>query len=153
MLADILETNRNSRKMCNFARKSDIKMLNDIVIDKSWSFTGCSVKDTSYITHSYYTYPAKFIPQLASRLIVEHSQKGDVIIDPFMGSGTTILESIVNERITIGTDINEIAYLVAKVKTTPIKPTELAQEFLNLEIDLEYVQKLYCVFLNTDYRL
>jgi len=153
MLADILETNRNSRKMCNFARKSDIKMLNDIVIDKSWSFTGCSVKDTSYITHSYYTYPAKFIPQLASRLIVEHSQKGDVIIDPFMGSGTTILESIVNERITIGTDINEIAYLVAKVKTTPIKPTELAQEFLNLEIDLEYVQKLYCVFLNTDYHL
>jgi hypothetical protein len=136
-LPDILETNHNSRKMCNFAKKSDIKMLNDIVIDKSWSFTDCSVKDTSYITHSHYTYPAKFIPQLASRLILEHSQKGDIIIDPFMGSGTTVLESIVNERIGIGTDINEIAYLVAKVKTTPIKSTELAQEFLNLEIDLK----------------
>ncbi|TAE75067.1 MAG: hypothetical protein EAZ85_03215 [Bacteroidetes bacterium] len=76
-------------------------MLGNIFVDKSWSFTDCSVKDTSYITHSYYTYPAKFIPQLASRLILEHSQKGDIVIDPFMGSGTTILESIVNERVAI----------------------------------------------------
>jgi DNA modification methylase len=111
-------------------------MLDNIIIDKSWSFTGCSVKDTSYITHNYYTYPAKFIPQLASRLILEHSQKGDIVIDTFMGSGTTVIESLVNERIGIGTDINEIAYLVAKVKATPIKPTELAEEFLLLEMDL-----------------
>jgi len=54
-----------------------------------------------------------------------------------MGSGTTILESIVNERIGIGTDINEIAYLVAKAKTTPIKSSKLVQEFLNLETDLK----------------
>ena len=137
--------------MRSFAKKFS-KMFDNITIDKSWSFTDCSVKDTSYITHSYYTYPAKFIPQLASRLIVEHSQKGEIIIDPFMGSGTTILESIVNERIGIGTDINEIAYLVAKVKTTPIKSTELAQELLQLEMDLRshtngkrdfYLEKAY----------
>lgn len=51
-------------------------LLQHIPIDKSWSFTNCTIKDTSYITHSYYTYPAKFIPQLAQRLIVAHSQKG-----------------------------------------------------------------------------
>lgn len=127
-------------------------MFDNAIIDKSWSFINCSIKDTSYITHSYYTYPAKFIPQLASRLIKEHSQKGEIIIDPFMGSGTTIVESIVNERIGIGTDINEIAYLVAKVKTTPIKTIELAHELLQLEIDLKnranekkdfYLEKAY----------
>lgn len=74
---------------------------------------------------------------MASRLIIEHSQKGDIVIDPFMGSGTTIVESIVNQRIGIGTDINEIAYLVAKAKTTPIKSTELAKELLQLEVDLK----------------
>ena len=112
-------------------------MLDNIIVDKSWSFTGCSVKDTSYITHNYYTYPAKFIPQLASRLILEHSQKNDIVIDTFMGSGTTIIESLVNERIGIGIDINEIAYLVAKVKSTPINPTKLAEDFLRLEMDLK----------------
>jgi len=112
-------------------------MFDHLIIDKSWSFSECSPKDTSYITHGYYTYPAKFIPQLASRLIREHSHKGDIIADPFMGSGTTVLESIVNERIGIGTDINEIAYLVAKVKTTPLKSTEVAKELLQLEIDLK----------------
>jgi DNA modification methylase len=70
-------------------------MFDNATIDKSWSFMECSVK----ITHSYYTYPAKFIPQLASRLIVKYSQKGKIVIDPFMGSGTTILESIMNERV------------------------------------------------------
>lgn len=43
------------------------QMFEKATIDKSWSFTDCSVKDTSYITHNYYTYPAKFIPQLAGR--------------------------------------------------------------------------------------
>src|SRR3972149_9226291 len=107
--------------------------LSAIPIDKTWSFADKTIKDTSYITHGYYTYPAKFIPQLAARLIKEYSKEGDVIIDPFMGSGTTLVEAIVNNRVGIGTDINNIAYLLAKVKTTPIKTAELLQEFSNIE--------------------
>jgi DNA modification methylase len=110
--------------------------LTQIPIDYSWSFSDKTIKDTSYITHGYYTYPAKFIPQLAQRLIKENSQEGDVVIDPFMGSGTTVVEAIVNNRIGIGTDINEIANLLAKVKTTPIDSNLLSEEFYNLENDL-----------------
>lgn len=113
-----------------------INILKEIEIDKSWSFSDKTIKDTSYITHGYYTYPAKFIPQLAQRLIVENSNKGDIIIDPFCGSGTTVLESIVNQRIGKGTDINEIATLIAKVKTTPINPVLLSREFTNLYFDI-----------------
>ncbi|MDW8297405.1 MAG: DNA methyltransferase [Raineya sp.] len=112
-------------------------MLAEVEIDYSWSFNECSPKDTSYITHGYYTYPAKFIPQLASRLIKENSQKGQVVADPFMGSGTTIVESLVNQRIGIGTDINEIAFLVAQVKTTPLPSLKLAETFIQLEKDLK----------------
>lgn len=111
--------------------------LSTIPIDYSWSFADKTIKDTSYITHGYYTYPAKFIPQLAARLINENSQEGDIIIDTFLGSGTTVVEAIVSNRIGIGTDINEIAYLLAKVKTTPIKTPELLQEFSKLEFDLQ----------------
>jgi DNA modification methylase len=110
--------------------------LSSIPIDYSWSFSDKTIKDTSYITHGYYTYPAKFIPQLAERLIKENSNEGDIVIDPFMGSGTTVVEAIVHRRVSIGTDINEIAYLLAKVKTTPIANSLLADEFYNLEKDL-----------------
>ncbi len=111
-------------------------MLENLQIDYSWSFTEKTIKDTSYITHSYYTYPAKFIPQLAQRLICENSEKGDIIIDPFCGSGTTIVEGIINNRISIGVDINEIASLVAKVKSTPINPKIISEEFTKLTLEL-----------------
>ena len=75
--------------------------------------------------------------QLAARLIKEHSNENDIIIDPFMGSGTTVVEAIVNNRIGIGADIINIAYLLAKVKTTPIKTAELLQEFSKIEFDLQ----------------
>jgi len=111
--------------------------LDESVIDYSWSFSDKTIKDTSYITHGYYTYPAKFIPQLAKRLIRENSVAGDIIIDPFMGSGTTLVEAIVNDRVGIGTDINEIANLLAKVKTTPIENLILVDEFYKMQGDLE----------------
>ncbi len=108
------------------------KTLSKLPIIYDWSFSDKTIKDTAYITHGYYTYPAKFIPQLASRIITQYSDKGDVVIDPFMGSGTTIVEALVNDRIGIGTDINEIAVLVSKVKTTPIDCNLLLEESSNL---------------------
>ncbi|MCD6112386.1 MAG: site-specific DNA-methyltransferase [Bacteroidales bacterium] len=116
--------------------KIQIKKLSEIPIEYDWSFSDKTIKDTAYITHGYYTYPAKFIPQLVSRIIRQNSQDGDIIIDPFMGSGTTVIEAIVNNRIGIGTDINEIAVLLAKVKSTPIEYKLLLNEFSNLILKL-----------------
>jgi len=107
-------------------------------IEYDWSFSDKTRKDTAYITHGYYTYPAKFIPQLSARIIKEYSEKDDIVIDPFMGSGTTVVEAIVNQRIGIGTDINEIAVLLSKVKTTPINYNLLVNEFSNLILKLQY---------------
>ena len=55
-----------------------------------------------------------------------------------MGSGTTIVEAIVNNRIGIGTDINEIATLISKVKTTPIDCNLLLQNFENLVFEINF---------------
>ncbi len=97
-------------------------------VDDSWSFKEATRTETSYITHGYHRYPAKFIPQLASRIIKENSQAGDLICDPFMGSGTTLVEAIVNGRRAYGTDINPVAVLISKAKTTPIEPAKLQRE-------------------------
>lgn len=97
-------------------------------VDDSWSFKDATRTETSYLTHSYHRYPAKFIPQLAARVIKENSQAGDLICDPFMGSGTTLVEAIVNGREAYGTDINPVAVMIAKAKTTPIEPAKLRHE-------------------------
>jgi DNA modification methylase len=112
--------------------------LAEIPIKYEWSFADKTIKDTAYITHGIYTYPAKFIPQLATKIILEHSEEDDIIIDPFMGSGTTVVEAIVNNRIGIGVDINEIALLLAKVKSTPLDYDLLIEEYTNLIAELQY---------------
>lgn len=106
--------------------------------DKSWAYSDKSSHDTSYMTHNYYSYPAKFIPQVAQRLILENCSAGDIVIDPFMGSGTTIVEALLTDRIGIGSDINYVAYLVAKAKTTPVSIKLLENEVMQLQLDLEH---------------
>jgi site-specific DNA-methyltransferase (cytosine-N4-specific) len=63
-------------------------------------------------------YPAKFIPQIPGSLIEIYSREGDLVLDPFCGSGTTLLEAILRGRKTIGVDVNPIATLVSRVKVT-----------------------------------
>lgn len=97
-------------------------------VDDSWSFKDATRTETSYLTHGYHKYPAKFIPQLAARVIKENSHAGDLVCDPFMGSGTTLVEAIVNGHRAYGTDVNPVAVLIAKAKTTPIDPAKLHRE-------------------------
>ena len=111
----------------NYLNHTDIlQLFRDIQIDKSWSFNGFKPKDTGKWTHCYHRYPAKFIPQLVERLIEEYITTKDAHInDPFMGSGTTIVTAISRGFRASGTDINRIAYLMTKVKSTPIEPNYL----------------------------
>ena len=100
--------------------------------DDSWSFKELSRTQTSYLTHGYHRYAAKFIPQLVERLIKENSQNADLVCDPFMGSGTTLVEAIINGRRAYGTDINPVAVLISRAKTTPIEPLFLKHHVSSL---------------------
>jgi len=94
-------------------------------IDYSWSFSDKTRKDTAYITHGYHRYPAKFIPQIVSRLAEKYTNEGDLIVDPFGGCGTTLVESKVMGRPSVGVDINPVAVLITKAKITPIDPQKI----------------------------
>jgi len=123
------------------AQTDIIGYFSQLKIDESWIFEELSRKDRSYITHDYHRYPAKFIPQLASRLIREYSEKDDLICDPFMGSGTALVEALVNHRRAIGVDINPAAYIISKAKTTPIEPNLLEKLVNNFFRELDNVKK------------
>jgi len=75
---------------------------------------------TTYLTHNFHTYPAKFIPQIPNATIKLLTKEGDIILDPFGGCGTTAVEAKLLNRNAIIVDINPIAVLVSKVKTTKL---------------------------------
>jgi DNA modification methylase len=91
--------------------------------DDNWTFSG----HTSYnhLTHGYHRYPAKFVPLLVKKLIEEYTQKNDKVVDMFAGCGTTLVESKVHGRESIGVDVNPIARLITKAKITAIPSHKL----------------------------
>ena len=87
-----------------------------------WDFKSYQTKTYS---HGFHTYPAMFIPQVARKLIQVFSSDGEAVCDIFCGSGTTLVESSLLNRNSIGIELNPLAVLIAKVKTTPIDPQTL----------------------------
>jgi len=118
-----------------------ISLLNKTSIDNSWSFSDKTRKDTAYLTHGYHRYPAKFIPQIVSRLAEKYTKENDLIVDPFGGCGTTIVESKVMGRPSIAVDINPVAVLITKAKITPLDPIKIEREFNILKKRLEIYSK------------
>lgn len=74
-------------------------------------------KNSSYYTHGFHPYPAKFTPQIVNKFLNLYCKPGFTILDPFCGSGTTLVEGILNGMDAIGIDLNPIAYLISKAKT------------------------------------
>lgn len=72
-------------------------------------------------THGMFKYPCKFIPEIPRWGINAFlPQKRGIIFDPFSGSGTTLLEANINGIDAYGTEIDDIAKLIIKVKTTAL---------------------------------
>jgi DNA modification methylase len=103
------------------------------------------LKDTRVLTHGLHPYPARMIPDLASYLIERCSLEGDTVLDPFCGSGTVLVESLINSRHAIGTDVNPFALLLAKVKTTSIANEKLK------DINETLIPKISKARINKDY--
>lgn len=115
-----------------------VNIFKKIKVSANWSFSDKTRKDTAYITHGYHRYPAKFIPQIVSRLVEKYTTKNALVVDPFGGCGTTLVESKVLGRRSIGVDINPVAVLITKAKITPIQPIKLEKAFIELKIKLNF---------------
>jgi len=75
-----------------------------------------------YLTHWFYPYKGKFHPQMIRALINYSGAKpGDLVLDPYIGSGTTCLEAQVLGIDSIGTDVSPVCALISKVKTQSVE--------------------------------
>lgn len=90
-----------------------------LLLEQDLSFHG---QDSSYASHNLHAFPAKFPPQLPRTFIEGLTDPGEIVLDPMVGSGTTVVEAFLTGRQGIGYDIDPLALLISKVKVTPIDP-------------------------------
>jgi site-specific DNA-methyltransferase (cytosine-N4-specific) len=82
-----------------------------------WDFPNSKSSRSSI--HSIHPYPAKFIPEIPKAIISEFPPpEGSVVLDPFCGSGTSLVEARNAGFDAVGIDLNPIACLISRVKTT-----------------------------------
>jgi hypothetical protein len=86
-------------------------------------------------THYIHPYPAKLLPQIAHFFLSAQSlsKLGDVVLDPFGGTGTVALEAILAGRHAYYADANPLAQLIARVKTTPVNETLIEESYFQIE--------------------
>lgn len=89
-----------------------------------WNF---HTEETQPHLHALHPYPARFIPQIPRKAIEAWTAKGEVVLDPFCGCGTTLLESVLLGRNTIGVDNNSVAHLISQAKTTHYTRNDLQE--------------------------
>ena len=97
---------------------SDVEQQLDAALNSS--------RYTNGSTHNFYLYPSRFSPEIARTIITLFSQPGDLVLDPFMGGGTSIIEGMMLGRRMVGIDLNALAHFVASVRTRPLSNADIA---------------------------
>ena len=82
---------------------------------------GGTVGPRDRATHLAHWYPAKMFHRIPLQILeVLKPTTGSVVFDPFCGSGTVLLEAILDGHQAVGVDINPLARMISRVKTTPL---------------------------------
>lgn len=82
----------------------------------------CNKREHSYLSHSFHAYKGKYYPQLVGALLNACGvQPGEWVLEPFAGSGTTLVECAMRGIPAVGIDMNPLARLIADVKASAVK--------------------------------
>ncbi len=96
-------------------------------------FYDLAERDRTKHVHRLHPYLGKFIPQLVEWFVARYFEEGDVILDPFMGSGTSLVQGNEMKMHTIGIDISEFNCRIARVKTMKYDIEKARHEILDAE--------------------
>src|SRR5438105_1762147 len=107
-----------SHRLGALAGRTQEALYAEIDLELSWSEAELPQVERTKHVHSIHPYLGKFIPQLAEVFLHRYFRPGDCVYDPFVGSGTTLVEANAFGAAAVGCDISAFNCLLARVKTT-----------------------------------
>lgn len=132
----------------SFNGRREIEWKKKLGDDLNWalSFDNYRESDTTKHVHRLHPYKGKFIPQLVEYFLDGHTDKfkeatyfrrGDIVLDPFMGSGTTLVQANELGINSIGIDVSSFNCLVSEIKLGKYDYNKLREKITKIVSDLQ----------------
>jgi len=120
--------------------------------DLNWHLSFVEYKESERTKHVHrlHPYKGKFIPQLVEYFLDSHTdefkkqtyfKKGDIVLDPFCGSGTTLVQSNELGMHAVGIDISAFNAIISNIKVERHDLQNLKEVIRQITIKLENFQK------------
>jgi hypothetical protein len=100
----------------------------DLDLALSWSERDLPERERTKHVHRLHPYLGKFIPQLVETLLSRYFNAGEHVLDPFAGSGTTLVQALESGLDATGVDVAAFNCLLMRVKSRQYNPFVLEQE-------------------------
>ena len=108
-------------------------LYREIDLELSWSEAELPERERTKHVHRLHPYLGKFVPQLVETLLARYVPAGGRVLDPFAGSGTTLVQALESGHDAVGVDVAGFNTLLTSVKTR-------RYDLGGLERDVEHVR-------------
>jgi DNA modification methylase len=112
-------------------------LYRDLDLDLSWSERDLPERERTKHVHRLHPYLGKFIPQLVEVLLGRYFRSGERVLDPFAGSGTTLVQALESGLDATGIDVSAFNCLLMQVKTRRYDPFALEHEIRSVVAGLD----------------
>jgi len=116
----------------SLAVRTQAALYGEIDLELSWSEADLPERERTKHVHRLHPYLGKFVPQLAEVFLRRYGSPGDLVWDPFAGSGTTLVEANGLGMRAAGCDVSAFNCMLSEAKTAVYDPEALLADVVHL---------------------
>src|SRR4030095_14091896 len=113
--------------------RTQAALYEEIELHLSWSEAELPERERTKHVHRLHPYLGKFVPQLAEALLDRYVRPGGRVLDPFAGSGTTLVQCLESGYDAVGLDVAAFNCLLMRVTTGEYDAIQLAPRVQNTQ--------------------